>query len=134
MEVKNCKGCGRLFNYIGGPRMCPVCVDESEKKFFEVKEYIRENTNTEIGEVAEATEVSLVQIKQWVREERLAFSAESGSIIECEKCGVLIVTGKYCQNCKNDMQKNLTSALDKPKIDQLRKSGRERERMRFLDK
>lgn len=133
MEVRNCKGCGRLFNYIGGSKLCPICSEELEKKFFEVKEYIRNNNESGIREVAEATDVSLPQIKQWVREERLIFSSKAGSIVECEKCGVAIVTGKYCQNCKDEMQKNLSSVLDKPKSNQSNKSPRERERMRFLD-
>ena len=36
MEVKNCKKCRRLFNYISGPSICPQCREELEKKFQEV--------------------------------------------------------------------------------------------------
>ena len=44
MEVKNCKNCGRLFNYIGGAykSLCPACIDRLEEKFQEVKKYIYE--------------------------------------------------------------------------------------------
>lgn len=41
MEVKNCKNCGRLYNYIGGVyRLCPECMRKLEEKFQEVKDYI----------------------------------------------------------------------------------------------
>ena len=43
MEVKNCKNCGRLYNYIGGVyRLCPECMRKLEEKFQEVKDYIEE--------------------------------------------------------------------------------------------
>ena len=44
MEVKNCKNCGRLYNYIGGVyRLCPECMRKLEEKFQEVKDYIEDN-------------------------------------------------------------------------------------------
>ena len=27
MDVRNCKGCGRLFNYYGGVPLCKACKD-----------------------------------------------------------------------------------------------------------
>ena len=32
MNVRNCRNCGRLFNYIAGAPVCPACKDELEKK------------------------------------------------------------------------------------------------------
>ena len=45
MEVRNCKGCGRLYNYIGGSykNLCPNCIGDMEEKFQEVKKYIEDN-------------------------------------------------------------------------------------------
>ena len=43
MEVRNCRNCGRLYNYMGGGYLiCSLCKDELDKKFAEVKKYIRE--------------------------------------------------------------------------------------------
>ena len=64
MNVKNCKKCGRLFNYVAGPFICPVCREETEKKFVEVKQYIREHKVTGVHEVAEACDVDVRQIHQ----------------------------------------------------------------------
>ena len=75
MEVKNCRGCGRLFNYIGGGYLlCPACMDELDKKFTTVKEYIRENPKASLTQISEDNDVSVVQIERWVREERLVFA------------------------------------------------------------
>ena len=33
MNVRNCKKCNRIFNYIAGPTICPACKEDLEKKF-----------------------------------------------------------------------------------------------------
>lgn len=104
MDVRNCRGCGRLFNYYSGQPICQACKDELEKKFQEVKEYLRQNPNTPIQVVSDDNQVSVKQIKQWVREERLTFSEDSPIGIECENCGAIIKTGRFCEECKNKMK------------------------------
>lgn len=132
MEVRNCKGCGRLFNYMGGKPLCPNCISELEDKFKEVKEYLREHELCSMHELAEANDVSTAQIKQWVREERLAFTSDSPLSIECENCGAPIKTGKYCVNCLTKLQNSLQSAVRKPE-QVVKKQVRDGDRMRFLD-
>ncbi|MEG0805500.1 MAG: flagellar protein [Lachnospiraceae bacterium] len=133
MDVRNCRDCGRLFNYINGQPICPSCKDELEKKFAQVKVYIRSNPTATIQMVAEENEVSTRQIKQWVREERLCFTDDSVITVECENCGAPIRTGRYCTDCIGKMQNNLNSALDRPKVQETKKQVRDREKMRFLD-
>ena len=132
MEVLSCKGCGRLYNYMGGPKLCPACQKKLEDKFQEVKQYLNENPNASISEVSENLEVSVKQIKQWVREERLAFSEACADGILCEHCGIPIRTGRFCDKCKNQMANNLAATLDKPKPEEPVKRERDGNRMRFL--
>ena len=40
MDVRTCKSCKRIFNYLSGPIMCPACIEKLEEKFKEVKDYI----------------------------------------------------------------------------------------------
>ena len=87
MNVRNCRGCGRLFNYISGPSLCPACREKLEEKFQQVKEYIRENPGVGIREVSEACEVETSQINQWLREERLELTEDSPLMLSCESCG-----------------------------------------------
>ena len=42
MDVQNCRECGRLFNYLGGQRLCPGCKAKLEDKFQKVKTYYDE--------------------------------------------------------------------------------------------
>lgn len=133
MDVRNCKECGKLFNYLNGKPICPACKQKLEEKFTQVKEYIRANPGATINQVAEENEVEVRQIKQWVREERLAFSSDSPVSIECESCGAPIKTGRYCLECMNKMTNKLSGAIRKP-VEEVKKPERDKDRMRFLDK
>ena len=63
MEIITCKGCGKLFNYIQGQRICPSCQKRIEDKFIEVKKYVRENPNADIQVISADMDVSVRQIK-----------------------------------------------------------------------
>ncbi len=133
MEVRTCKECKKMFNYLAGPPICPSCKDKLEEKFQEVKEYIRENTHDGITEVAQATHVSANQIRRWIREERLSFSEESGIGIDCESCGKMIKSGRLCQSCKDKLLGTVDNML-KGSESIVEKKHREAARMRFIDK
>ena len=51
MDVRNCRQCGKLYNYIGGSyrNLCPSCIKQLEDKFMEIKEYIRDNKVNMLG-------------------------------------------------------------------------------------
>lgn len=132
MNVSNCRECGRLFNALSDERICPACRNAIEEKFQEVKKYLNEHPQTNMDQLANANDVSVKQIKQWVREERLVFSEGSLDGIECEQCGAMIRTGRFCESCKNSMANNLMSAIDKPKTVERKKPSKDRDRMRFL--
>lgn len=131
MDVRNCRSCGKLFNYLSGVQLCPSCMRELDKKFEVVKNYIYDNPKANIQEVSEENEVSVQQLKQWVREERLAFSEDSLVGLECENCGTMIRTGRFCNLCKEKLVNTLGSAYksDDPKA----KDYRDHAKMRFLD-
>ena len=135
MEVITCKSCGRLFNHISGPRMCPGCVKKLEDKFIEVKKYVRENPNVGIHELSKEMEVSVNQINRWVREERLVFSDDSPVGLPCEGCGATIKTGRFCNNCKSQLATGLRHAagLDAKKEPQKKPRQSTNSKMRFLD-
>ena len=135
MNVKNCRGCGRLFNYIGGLPLCPACKEAAEKKFSEVRDYVRDHKGVSVKEVSQECEVDEAQIRQWVREERLVFDVESGIGIVCRTCGTPIPAGTQCDACKAALLTGLKSAGRQP-VNPVKqeKATRENPRMRFLDK
>ena len=134
MNVKNCRGCGKLFNYVSGPFMCPACREKMEEKFQEVKEFIRENPGVHIHEIAEECDVDPNQIRQWLREERLEVTEDSPLFLNCEGCGASIRSGKYCDKCKNALAAGFNSVLsaNKPKEPQISKKEKDNPKMRFL--
>lgn len=131
MDVINCKGCGRLFNALTRVRLCPNCQAKLEEKFQDVKKYINENPGSTIDIVSQECDVPAKQIKQWIREERLAFSEDSMQGIECEQCGAMIRSGRFCDACKTKLQNELRSATYVPSTKE-RKASRDKDRMRFL--
>ncbi len=135
MDVRNCKGCGKLFNYISGPPLCPTCARTLDAKFEEVKEYVYEHPRVDIQEVSEVFEISVSQIKQWIREERLSFAEDSMIGLDCERCGAIIKTGRYCKACKDKLAKGFQDLYYKPKPQPQQKPAdpKEKSRMRFLD-
>lgn len=136
MEVRTCRGCGKLYNYLGlSTPACPACMKQMEEKFQKCKEYIRENPKANIQAVADATEVSVKMIKQWVREERLTFAEGSSVGLECEGCGCNILTGRFCANCKSRMGQSFNQIVNnaRPKPEERKPATNPSARMRFLD-
>ena len=136
MNVRNCRGCGRLFNYVAGPPRCPICREKMEEKFQEVKEFIRENPGVSIPEVSEACDVESAQIRQWLREERLQLTEDSPIYLNCEACGANIRFGKYCEKCKFNMANDFNSILHPerhlPEPTHKKPEGSARGKMRYL--
>lgn len=133
MNVRNCRTCGRIFNYVAGPPTCPSCRAKLEEKFQEVKDYIRDHKGVGIKEVAEACEVEVAQIRQWLREERLELSEDSGAYLTCESCGTPIRSGRFCEKCTANMTRSLQDVLKsgRPAPKQV-KNDPEGPKMRFL--
>lgn len=134
LEVINCKSCRRLFNYLGGPQLCPQCLKIEDEKFSEVKQFISDNPTANINEVAEKMEVSVNQLKKWVREERLEFSKTSSVTLECEKCGAPVRTGRFCSNCKNKMVMEMGNSMKQIKESAKKDDKFASPKMRYLDK
>ncbi len=130
MDVRNCKKCGKLFNY-DGDALCPLCIKEMEEKFYQVRDYIRENPSSPMPVVAEENDVPIQQIKKWIRQERLTFSKDSGVSIDCESCGKPILTGRYCRECKGKMTNSFTSMYKEKEPEHKAKTS-SNGKMRFL--
>ena len=132
MDVRNCKNCNKLFNYIGTP-ICPECTKAMEDKFDDVKQYIYDHPKCGMQEVSDEMEVSTAQIRKWLKEERLAFSEDSEIALSCEKCNKKIFTVTTCKKCKEEMTNQFSSLYrrEEPKKQVERKKTENK--MRFLD-
>ena len=98
-----------------------------------MKEFLRQNPDSSISQTATENEVSVKQIKQWIREERLVISNGMAEGIVCESCGKPIRTGRFCESCKKTMVQDLSSAFEKPKpVERSLHTEKENDRMRYL--
>ena len=80
-------------------------------------------------------DVTTNQIRQWIREERLEFSADSPVQIACEKCGEMIRSGRFCEKCKQQMANGFNEAIRPKRGQQVQKPDTQKgghDRMRFL--
>ena len=134
-DIRNCRICGKIFNYVVGSVVCPRCKEKLEEKFQEVKKYIQDNHGADIPEVSEACDVDPAQIRQWIREDRLQFADDSPIMIPCEKCGKMIRSGRFCEQCKAEMTNTFRNAFTpdtKPVNRKTEGLRSERDRMRYL--
>jgi flagellar operon protein (TIGR03826 family) len=135
MEVKSCKRCGRLFQYVTGKTVCPDCKQKEELLFEKVKDYLREHPGAIIKEVSEETGASVPMIESFLKAGRLQVAEDSPLSILCEKCGAKIKTGRFCQKCTHDIATQIQGEARDMRQDQASKLNipKEKERMRFLD-
>ena len=134
MNLRNCSRCGKMFNFVSGMPICDNCKKALEDDFQKVKQYIADNPSAGLRPISEECKVTTKQIQQWVREERLMFSADSPIQLTCENCGEKIQTGRFCAKCRSSMANNLNNTFAKPKP-QLQQPVKKEPKagMRFLD-
>lgn len=109
MNVRNCKRCGKLYIY-DGYDICIDCRMEDEKDFKKVKEYLEENAKADIMKVSEDTGVDSRKIIEFLRQGRLELSSENNILLQCERCGTPIKTGRFCSKCALEMEKEFKKA------------------------
>ena len=134
-DLRNCKRCNKLFNYIGRP-ICPVCVDKDEVDFRRVKQYLYENQGATLSQVSLELDISVERIKSYLKEGRLEIVGdEKNLILECEACGKSIKTGRHCDECMRDLANGLKST-SKSLTDKARQEQADKKRiaMRYLSK
>ncbi len=108
--VSQCKKCARLYQSFGNAPYCPTCMDDLEKSFDLVKEYIYEHPLANVVEISRETGVPEKEIFYFLKEGRLSVSENNGMLL-CESCGRSIITGKYCESCKKQLERELSSTI-----------------------
>lgn len=115
-DIRNCRKCGRIFNYIGGEPICPICRQADEEEFQRIKKYLYEYPGATLSQVSTELGISVEKIKKFLREGRLEIAGDDGNmILECEKCGKSIKSGRFCAECEREMASGFKSAAKKMK-------------------
>lgn len=136
-DVRNCRKCGKIFNYIGGAPICPVCKQADEEDFKKVKEYLYENPGSSVTKVSTDLNISVEKIKRFLKDGRLEITSEEGNmILECENCGKGIKSGRLCDACERDLAAGFRSAASqiKSELDSISEASKKAVEMRYLNK
>jgi hypothetical protein len=89
-------------------------VREDDDLFKEVKEYVYDHPNCTITEVSEETGVDDDRILRYLRQGKLEITGEGGSLVlDCERCGVAIRTGRFCDACAHEIETELKSGFSR---------------------
>lgn len=103
-DVRNCRRCGRLFTFLGGAPICQDCKQADEEDFKKIKEYLYRNPGASMSQVSSELEISVEKIKHFLKEGRLEITSEDGNmVLECEKCGKAIKSGRFCDECERGL-------------------------------
>lgn len=133
MNIRNCSRCKKVYQY-DGFRICHSCRKNDELQFQKVKSYLEEDPGANISNVVENTGVDTKKVIEFLREGRLEIEGGGDIILECEKCGEGITTGRFCNKCIGGLQRELGLAMTaKPKPGDEPKSS-EKYRFRVADR
>lgn len=108
-ELRNCAECGRLFAY-QGRNLCSKCLKKEEDQYNIVRRYVRDNPGASVFEVADATGIEEEKILQFLRDGRLQ-SKGFTEIMECERCGRRISSGRLCDSCLGQINNEIRDAI-----------------------
>ncbi len=111
-DIINCPECGRLFAADGGRRVCRKCLEKEDNEYATVRKYIRDHPGASVFEVSEETGVEEEKILQFLKDGRLQ-STGYVEIAFCERCGKKISGGRFCDNCRAQMNQEVRSAIPK---------------------
>jgi len=113
MNIVQCTFCKKPFTSLGG-RVCPACLEQIDKDFITVRDYIYEHKHSNIDRISEETEVKKPIIMHLLKEGRLIIDSPDGDgMLTCEMCKKSINTGRLCKECTGkvafSMDKNVTA-------------------------
>ena len=111
MNIVQCQFCKKPFTSLGG-RVCPACLEQIDKDFITVRDYIYEHKHSNIDLIAEETEVKKQVILHLLKEGRLIIDSPDGGgggYLFCEMCKKSINTGRLCKDCMG----KVASTMDK---------------------
>ncbi len=110
LSVRNCALCQKMFKYKGNP-VCPACVEQTDKDYITLRDYLYEHPASGVRELAEGTEISEKTILHLVRVGRITFAEGTDTGIRCSSCGKFINKGQLCDSCAKKLSQTLASAV-----------------------
>lgn len=133
MNIKNCKRCGSIYTYDGFD-ICLRCRREDENDFKKIKEYLDEYPGANISEVEDETGVSSRKIINFLKEGRLEIGDDTNIILSCERCGAPLKTGRFCEKCIVQMDREFKQSIGGGRDPKNMGDGRVKERIQITER
>lgn len=130
MQLRNCSRCGKVFMYVSR-RICPDCQKEIEQDFERIRVYVKAHPGATVAEIATELDLDPDMIVEFVRQGRSEVVV-SGLVLQCERCGEDIVMGKYCDKCRQELDKEMRNQTLAPEAPAAAPE-RDRQRMYTVD-
>lgn len=102
MAIKICALCKMPFSQTRNETTCPTCAAEGESRFQRIKAYLYEHPGASATELVQQLGVTIRQIQQYLKEDRLEVVGEGFTGLKCELCGKDLKTGRYCPHCERE--------------------------------
>ncbi|MBU3803400.1 MAG: MerR family transcriptional regulator [Candidatus Cellulosilyticum pullistercoris] len=132
MDIRVCRNCRKMFQYITGPELCLQCKEAEEEMFQKVKTYLREHPGANMYEINQETGVSVKLIEKFLHDGRLEVSSHSPIVLTCERCGKQITTGRFCSDCKKEVS-NEINKVKRMLVSPEKNESDSRPKMRYLE-
>lgn len=133
MNIRNCSRCGKIYIY-DGFNICLDCRRKDEEDFQKVKKYLEENPGANVMEVTEETGVDSRKVIEFLKEGRLEIKEDNNLLLQCERCGRPIRTGRFCEKCTVEMEREFKHAIGGGKDLNSLQDSRVKERIRITDR
>lgn len=107
-SVLKCSECGAEMKYVGlGEYRCQECGNSLLNDYGRVRLYLEEHPGATQSEVARATGVPPIRIRQLLLDDRIEISSNSQVFLYCEMCGAQIRSGVRCRTCEEKYKKEV---------------------------
>ena len=113
MNIIQCTFCKKPFQSLGR-KICGSCLEQMDKDFITVRDYIYEHKQTNMDTVSEETGVAKQIILYLLKEGRLILDDDSGGggVLFCESCKKPINSGRLCKECKDKVSTTMQKSID----------------------
>ena len=114
--MKNCVRCHKIFLSVIGETICPECRVMEQTMEEHVKDYVRDHPGITIRQLIDETGAPDKLIWRMVRQGQ--FENASGLEVQypCGRCGKLIKTGAYCEECAVKLKQEAKKFADAMKM------------------
>lgn len=104
-NLRNCKGCGKLFMY-RGVKFCVDCLEKQAEDEHRIIDYVKANPLCTIIEIVRDTGIDEKIVRRLIEEGRL-IQAGVEYKYPCSKCGEPIMSGQYCDKCAKKLREEI---------------------------